>query len=33
MQFSRNSRNLIVIYQTAGLKEPRVRTLADTTLR
>jgi len=33
MQFSLNARNLIVIYQTAGLKEPRLRTLVDTTLR
>jgi hypothetical protein len=33
MQFSLNARNLIVIYQMAGLKEPRMRTLVDTTLR
>lgn len=33
MQFSLSARNLVIVYQMAGLKEPRVRTLVDTTLR
>jgi len=33
MHFSLNARNLILFYPMPGLKEPRLRTLIDTTLR